>query len=157
LIGAYLNCMLIMPAQCYYASGLLAPLLKISSFALLLLLPFLFLTIPLYHSYAAALSWLLLNLGLFFFQVWPLFVQVMPGHRKIWYFHDILIPAVAALLAPLAAYVLCSMHFSSQFHFAYFLPIIALSLLTSAWMALRVMSELRQLLKSQWTILAKII
>ena len=157
LVGTFFNCMLIIPAQCYYASGLITPLLRITGTAFLVLLPALLLTIPFYHSYAAAISWLLLNLGLFLFQIKPLFNQLLKGHGKDWYFRDILFPSAFAILAPYFAYKLFSMYQAQSSGLSFFLLIIALSFISSAWMALLSMAELRHRLRSHSAFLAKII
>ena len=157
LVGTLFNCMLAIPAQCYYASGSITPLLRITGIAVLVLLPVLLLTIPFYHSYAAAMSWLLLNLGLFLFQVRPLFARSMKGHGKDWYLRDILIPSAYAVLAPLLAYKLFLIYLAQSSSLPCFLVAIALSYIFSSLMALLSMAELRHLLRAQSTLLAKII
>jgi len=99
VFGNFLNTLMYIPYQTQLAHGWTSLAFKINIGALVFILPAIIWAVPRYGVEGAALVWLLLNLGYVTIGVNFMFKKILVGEKKAWYLSDLLLPALAVVVA----------------------------------------------------------
>lgn len=95
-IGNLLNGFMWIPYQTQLAYGWTSLSIKLNIFALIFIIPALFLVTPVYGSFGAAFIWVLLNFGYVLIGVQFMFFKILKTEKLKWYTNDLLIPLVVS-------------------------------------------------------------
>jgi O-antigen/teichoic acid export membrane protein len=98
MVGSALNGLLVLPYALELAYGWTSLPFYTNVVSIALLLPLLILLTPIYGAIAAAVIWVLLNLGYVLIQIQILHRRLLKGEQWRWYFEDIGLPLLAVLL-----------------------------------------------------------
>lgn len=102
-IGNCINGLLTLPYALQLAYGWTSLTLRINIASVLVLAPSLYLAVERYGTIGAATSWVALNAACFIITIQFLHRRLLPREKWHWYFVDVGLPAVAAVLAAMLA------------------------------------------------------
>jgi O-antigen/teichoic acid export membrane protein len=100
VLGNFLNCLMWVPYQAQLAYGWTGLALKINIFAVLIIVPAIFLAAPRFGAQGGAWAWATLNMGYVLVGVNFMYRRILREEKWRWYIDDILRPLLPAL--PLA-------------------------------------------------------
>ena len=95
-LGTFLNCLMWVPYQMQLAYGWTSLTVIINSIAVAILIPAIFVTVPIYGPIAAAWIWVILNGGYCLIGVHFMYQRILKTEKWAWYIRDVLIPLLAA-------------------------------------------------------------
>jgi O-antigen/teichoic acid export membrane protein len=101
-VGSFLNGLMTVPYYLQMASGWTALSLRANLISLLMVLPALYLIVPVYGAIGAATVWLTLNACYVIFVVPIMHRRLLPRQLAAWYLGDVLAPLLPALASALA-------------------------------------------------------
>lgn len=97
VLGNFLNCLMWVPYQTQLAYGWTGLALKINMFAVLIIVPAIFLATPKFGAHGAAWIWASLNAGYLLIGVNLMHQRILVREKWRWYINDILRPILPAL------------------------------------------------------------
>ena len=95
-LGTFLNCLMWVPYQMQLAYGWTSLTVIINSIAVAILIPAIFVMVPIYGPIAAAWIWVILNSGYCLIGVHFMYRRILKTEKWAWYIRDVLIPLLAA-------------------------------------------------------------
>ena len=105
-LGTFLNCLMWVPYQIQLAYGWTSLTIIVNSFAVTILVPAIFVMVPIYGPIAAAWIWVLLNGSYCLIDAHFMYQRILKTEKWAWYLQDILIPlSVASAITFLAALI----------------------------------------------------
>lgn len=100
-LGNLLNGFMTMPYYAQLAYGWTGLALRINAISVVLIIPAIFLTVPIYGPIAAAVVWVCLNIGYMVFGIHFMYQRILREERARWYLEDILRPMLFATVMAL--------------------------------------------------------
>ena len=97
--GTFLNALMQVPHHLQLASGWTSLAVQMNIVAVIVLVPALLVTVPLYGPVAAASIWAVLNAGYIVVGIPLLHRRLLPGEMRNWLVGDILLPMIGAAVA----------------------------------------------------------
>jgi O-antigen/teichoic acid export membrane protein len=122
-LGTFLNCLMWVPYQMQLAYGWTSLTITINSIAVAILIPAIFVMVPIYGPIAASWIWVILNGGYCLIGVHFMYRRILKTEKWAWYIQDVLIPLFAASAIACVA----SLIFSSHVERVLLVPFIALT------------------------------
>lgn len=105
-VGSMLHGLLWLPYALQFAHGWTGLVVRANFVAALILIPGLFVAVPIYGAMSAAWFWVAINFALFTIMVFLMFRVILPEHKTRWYVVDVLLPlAVATIIAMLVKWL----------------------------------------------------
>jgi len=101
IIGTAFHGMTYLPYALQLAHGWSSLRFYINLITIILLVPMLFIMVHYYQAIGAAIVWLVLNACYVFFDILIMHSRILIGEQRQWYFEDIGLPLVAALVVTL--------------------------------------------------------
>ncbi len=98
LWGTLIRSLMEIPLQCTLAHGWTSLHIRINAVLVCLLGPLMFLIVPQYGALGAAWIWCLLSVGYMIAIIHLMHRKIWPNQKWRWYFFDVLLPALGALL-----------------------------------------------------------
>jgi len=95
-LGTFLNCLMWVPYQMQLAYGWTSLTVIINSIAVAILVPAIFVMVPIYGPIAAAWIWVILNGSYCLIGVHFMYQRILKTEKWAWYVRDVLIPLSAA-------------------------------------------------------------
>jgi O-antigen/teichoic acid export membrane protein len=95
-LGTFLNCLMWVPYQMQLAFGWTSLTVIINSVAVAILIPAIFVTVPIYGPIAAAWIWVILNGGYCLIGVHFMYKRILTTEKWAWYIEDIFQPMLLA-------------------------------------------------------------
>ena len=95
-LGTFLNCLMWVPYQMQLAYGWTSLTVIINSIAVAILVPAIFVMVPIYGPIAAAWIWVILNGSYCLIGVHFMYRRILKTEKWAWYIRDVLIPLLAA-------------------------------------------------------------
>jgi len=95
-LGTFLNCLMWVPYQMQLAYGWTSLTVIINSIAVAILIPAIFVMVPIYGPIAAAWIWVVLNGSYCLIGVHFMYRRILTTEKWAWYIRDVLIPLLAA-------------------------------------------------------------
>jgi len=102
-IGTFLNALMQVPCQLQLADGWTSLGLKLNTVAVLILIPALIITVPIYGPVAAATVWVVLNVGYLLFEIPLMHRRLLRGEMYRWVVEDVIAPVGGAAAGVFAA------------------------------------------------------
>lgn len=119
--GTFLNALLQVPYQLQLADGWTSLGLKLNTVAVLVLVPALIITVPIYGPLAAATVWVVLNIGYLLIEIPLVHRRLLPGEMRRWVMDDVIVPVGAAALIVFGAAQMAPASNDSRFVWLVFL------------------------------------
>lgn len=96
-LGNLLNGMMTIPYQAQLAYGWTGYAIRVNTISVILIVPAIFLLVPIYGATAAAVVWVCLNAGYIIFGAQYMYSRMLKAERNRWYSQDILRPMLYAI------------------------------------------------------------
>ena len=93
-LGTSLNCLMWIPYQMQLAYGWTALAIRVNIVSILILIPAIFLVVPIYGGIGAAWIWVILNCGYIFFGMHFMFKKILRKQKYHWMVFDLLFPII---------------------------------------------------------------
>ena len=94
-LGTFLNSLMWVPYQMQLAYGWTSLTVLTNSIAVAILVPALFITVPIYGAIAAAWIWVILNSSYCLIGVHFMYRKILKTEKRAWYIEDVIIPTSA--------------------------------------------------------------
>jgi len=98
-VGSLINALGWLPYALQLASGWTKLSVLMNAVAVAMLVPALIIVVPSYGSIGAAWIWIALNVGSILVSAHFMFQRILTGHKYRWYFHDVGLPLLVALVS----------------------------------------------------------
>jgi O-antigen/teichoic acid export membrane protein len=131
-LGTFLNCLMWVPYQMQIAYGWTSLTVTINSIAVAILVPAIFVMVPMYGPIAAAWIWVILNGGYCLIGVHFMYRRILTSEKWTWYFRDVLIPILAASAIAFLASLIFPVNFERRWGFGLITLISAMSIAAGA-------------------------
>lgn len=123
VLGTFLNGLMWIPHQCQLAHGWTSLAIKTNIVAVVVLIPAIFWVVPHYGAVGAAWIWVALNAGYVLIAIQFMHRRLIPNEKWRWYFADLLLPMVGAVVVILLAQRFQPASYVDRWHWFSFLLI----------------------------------
>jgi O-antigen/teichoic acid export membrane protein len=130
--GTLLNGFMGIPYQMQLAHGWTQLTLKMNVIAVILLVPAIFVVVPIYGAIGAAWIWVSLNVGYLLFGIYFMHRRLLPSEKWRWYGWDVIVPTIAATATASVCYVALPSRMSPVVELVALLLISSFVMLTAA-------------------------
>jgi hypothetical protein len=96
-LGTFLNCLMWVPYQMQLAYGWMSLTIIFASIAVAILVPAIFLMVPIFGPIAAAWIWVILNGSHCLIEVHFMYRRILKTEKWAWYWGDVMLPLGAAV------------------------------------------------------------
>jgi O-antigen/teichoic acid export membrane protein len=136
-LGTFLNCLMWVPYQIQLAYGWTSLTVTINSIAVAILIPAIFVMVPIYGPIAAAWIWVILNGSYCLIGVHFMFRRILTTEKWAWYCWDVMLPLTAAVtVVIISKYAMASStQMSSALAILTLAFTVVLTLTSAAWCA----------------------
>jgi O-antigen/teichoic acid export membrane protein len=136
VLGSFLHCLILMPYNCQLASGWTSLTLKTNLFAVLILVPAIFLLVPKYGAIGAAWIWVVFNIGYLIIPAHIMYRYILSKEKWNWYRADIFVPTLGVVLMVIILQVFKPENGASRLEWVAFLVLcVSLAYMTAAMLA----------------------
>ena len=98
VVGSFLNGLMWMPYQTQLAHGWTSLTIKVNAFAVAILVPAIFLVVPIYGAVGAAWIWVVLNSAYVIISAQLMYRKILINEKWLWYCHDLISQITAGLV-----------------------------------------------------------
>ena len=150
-LGTFLNCLMWVPYQMQLAYGWISLTVITNSIAVAMLVPAIFVMVPIYGPIAAAWIWVILNGSYCLIGIHFMYRRILKTEQWAWYCWDVMLPLTAAVTVVMTSKyaIASSIQTSGALGIFTLAFIVALTLASAAWCAPTLRARVRSITRLQ--------